>query len=571
MIIDELIVRLGFNLTGQKDLSKFQSSLQKAENSAKSFAATIGGALATLGLVQGLRMLSSSFIDINAQMQALESRFQVTFGSDSAGAKAALNWAIEFGNRTALTTQQAADSFLKLKQVGIDPTAGSLQALTDIWVATGGGAERFDRVMLAMTQALSAGALHAQDANQLAQAGIPIWNLLAETLGKTVGEVRAMSAAGDITNDVMLKVFDTIERKYSGAATNYIRTWAGATDLARGNWERFLRRVGQGGKSFQDLTDQINKVNDWIDKNRASVDALAESIGRGLTSAITLGAGALEGLAIGIRAVYNGFSSLSTTLKVVLGGLAGIAAAAAIFAVPFLGPLLAVGAAFAALGLAIQDVYTYINGGDSVLGRFVAYFTDSFPHATAMAQELWKTIQGIGEALGLLDIANFGKAGTTAVNNLDMAFTGVLATVNAIAQVVQGIIQGLQTAGYAINSVQGAVSDAANWIGEKTGLSQIGALTGLDKVGQFFGMRSAPTSTPSAGPSIPAGISVPLAGAVAPAAGGASVVAPTYNNNVTINAPSSDPSAIATAVGGALQDNSLRQMQQLNRGAFGPR
>jgi tape measure domain-containing protein len=98
-------------------------------------------------------------------------------------------------------------------------------------MAVGGGDVEIRRVNLALTQMIAAGKVNAQDMNQLAQAGVPAWKMLADSMGKSIGEVRQMSKEGQISAAQMIKALDDAAHKGNLAdiLAKSSETWQAAT------------------------------------------------------------------------------------------------------------------------------------------------------------------------------------------------------------------------------------------------------------------------------------------------------------------------------------------------------
>lgn len=554
--VAELIARLGFTLTGQQNLDRFQSGLDRATATARGFSMAIAGIAAATGLVAGLTAVSRSFIDINSSLQSLSMRFNAVFGQgNEAAAQQALEWARQFGAQTALSTEQAASAFLGFKQVGIDPTNGALQGLTNAWVAAGGGAERFGRIQLALTQAMAAGRLQAQDANQLAQAGIPIWSDLGQVLGKTVGEVRSMSEAGQINNDVLNQLFGYWNSKYAGAATAYTRTWTGAVDKLYGSWERFILKIGDSNKSFQRLTDIINNINDWIEQNQALMDSWATSISNAIVRVIDAVAGAARGWISFGRDVIDVLSRVNDALNGVLGYLGIAAAALAAFAIPYIGPLLAIGAAIAAIGLVLEDVYVWLNGGQSAIGSFIAAFQANFPQATAAAQAVLVTLQQLWATIQNIAGFTYGDAAAQQSLNWDAGLKAALDTINNILQAVNQLLgmmgqlgnwlnvinEGVANAGQATNAFLNRISFGLVPLSER---NQRPYQPGYDPVAATMPqVRTIMAQNPASATPVPASVQPPSTSSTSQTI--SNNIGPT---NITINAGNANAQEVATIV-----------------------
>ena len=180
--------------------------LQKGLKSASSMisnAVTGFGAigLAATGLRVATDILNKPFSLVNDLEQA-SAAFEVLTGSAAGAEKmiAAINvMAAKTSVGGAANIQKAAKTMLGF---GV-ATEQVLPIMDNLSKFAAGSAERFDSLSLVMAQVSAATKLNAQDANQFISAGVPIWKLLSESIGKSVAEIRKMSEAGEISFDMV--------------------------------------------------------------------------------------------------------------------------------------------------------------------------------------------------------------------------------------------------------------------------------------------------------------------------------------------------------------------------------
>ncbi len=98
-------------------------------------------------------------------------------------------------------------------------------------MAVGGGDVAIKRVNLALTQMMAAGKVNAQDMNQLAQAGIPAWKMLADSMGMSIGQVRELSKQGQISASQLLQAFHNFvaNNNLGTMLDNANKTWQAAS------------------------------------------------------------------------------------------------------------------------------------------------------------------------------------------------------------------------------------------------------------------------------------------------------------------------------------------------------
>ena len=59
--------------------------------------------------------------------------------------------------------------------------------------------------------------LVGEEALQLIERGVPVWDLLAKATGRNVQELQKMSEAGQLGRDVILQLIDAMGRQNAGA------------------------------------------------------------------------------------------------------------------------------------------------------------------------------------------------------------------------------------------------------------------------------------------------------------------------------------------------------------------
>jgi tape measure domain-containing protein len=132
----------------------------------------------------GMTALAASFVKPAAQFEQFTVQLTTREGS-AAGAEKAMTWIETFATKTPLSVEETVEAYARLRAFGLDPTTGSLQAMVDTMAATGGGAERLDGLTLALGQAWTKGKLQGEEAMQMLERGVPVWDLLAEAMGKS--------------------------------------------------------------------------------------------------------------------------------------------------------------------------------------------------------------------------------------------------------------------------------------------------------------------------------------------------------------------------------------------------
>jgi tape measure domain-containing protein len=171
------------------------------------------------------------------------------------------------------------------------------ETLNKAFVVSGATASERAGTMIQLSQAFSMGHLRGQEFNSVAEQGSRILQMLADYLGVTRGELRAMAEEGQLTADVLTKAI-----------------LAGAEDVNQ-EFEKMPTTVGEAGTMLKNvLADLVN------DANRAT----------GATDDI---ASAIKGIAVAIQENKDGifafFRGLMTSAAAASEGAAMMAEAGA--------------------------------------------------------------------------------------------------------------------------------------------------------------------------------------------------------------------------------------------------
>lgn len=168
------------------------------------------------------------------------------------------------------------------------------------------------------------------------------------------------------------------------------------------------------------LTALLDKWNAWLVANKELVSLRIEQ-------AIAIGTRAIDRMASIVDKVgsaftwvtdkLGGFENAVRTLSAFMtGALAAAGAAFLVWIAPSLPGLAAAAFLLAALGYAIQDVYTWINGGESVIGAWLGSWEDFSARIVAEWNAAWSNIKA--------GFANIGQAWTDLTTTLSNAWSG---------------------------------------------------------------------------------------------------------------------------------------------------
>lgn len=257
--------------------------LERTRESAGRLREVLGG-LAAFFSLDALAQGVKSILSTGNEFTIFEKQLESVFGTAEKG-QAAFDWVKTFTKQTPLQLQDVMKSFIMLKNFGVDPTNGSLQAIVDQNAKLGGETERLERITLALGQAFAKTKLQGEEMRQLVEAGVPVYKILGEVTGKSATELQNLGAAGKLGTDILRKFVAQMGKDSIGAAAAQVETLGGQFTVLKDNIQQAEDTVAKSG--FADyLRDQLKSLNDLFSQASAdgSLKAYAQRVSDGLVS-----------------------------------------------------------------------------------------------------------------------------------------------------------------------------------------------------------------------------------------------------------------------------------------------
>lgn len=202
--------------------------------------------------------------------------------------------------------QQASSSLLSAG-VNSSKIIPIMKTLGDVTSGMGTGSQGIQRATIALQQMNAAQKISGEDLNQLRDAGIPVYDLLASALNKPKDQIVDMAAKGKLGKDAldaMMKALETGKGLERFTANGGLMV-AQSQSLV-GLWSTFKDTLSQG------LADQIEPL----------VPLLKDGLGGASTF---LGETALPALGVGVKAVVGGIKEFSSGWSAASGSLSSAA------------------------------------------------------------------------------------------------------------------------------------------------------------------------------------------------------------------------------------------------------
>jgi hypothetical protein len=415
-IADELIALLGYELTGEDAAKRYEGTLKRLEKTATRVGAAIGTAIkvGTAVAAAGFSFLGKSVIETSAAFEGYEAALTTIEGS-AEKARQSLDWISEFGKTTPYDVAGVTDAFIKLKSYGIDPIAD--EALRTLGDAASAMNKPLNQAVEAFADASTFQFERLREFGiTTAQKGQEVtfsWTKNGEQLSRVVKK------NGE---DIRRFLLENLGERFSGAMLRQSKTWNGMLSNLGDSWTDFLSRIGEGG-FFDTVKSYLGDLLDLL--ARLDADGTLEQWSKNLSDAFTFVAETVKAVATRIAENIKFLSDNFDTLKPILIAV-GIALGA-LFVMAF--PVVS---AFAAIGLAVDDLIAYLQGGESVIGDFIEW-------CKKLPDALMEAAGAFGTWLSNIDWGQLGRdAGRLLVDALVLAISTQLEMAGAISDAVMG-------------------------------------------------------------------------------------------------------------------------------------
>ncbi len=260
--------------------------------------ATFG--LSQLGVsgAEGVKSLGLSAVQSAADFEVLKLSLDTILGSADKADKL-LTQVQAFAAESPLSFAGAAGQTKQLLAVGVaaGQVVPTLRALTDVsaGLADGDGVEaKLKFVAKAFGDVVSSGRMTGQELRQFTEAGVPIFDALAEAIGKPREAIKHLAEEGEIgpaeVTDALIAM-TTGAGKFAGMSEKYARTTAGAFDRLGDAWQTLKREVGGAIIEGLDLKGGARDLEAFAGRVRGSVGDIkpfVRLVGEGARAALNL-------------------------------------------------------------------------------------------------------------------------------------------------------------------------------------------------------------------------------------------------------------------------------------------
>jgi len=242
----------------------------------------------------------SSLIGANAEIERMNTLLlglqdrSLEFAEKQARTNKELEYLLDLTQSSPVNLNALSDAFVKLKTAGLDPTQGSLQALTDSIARFGGTDEQFKRASIAIQQMSGKGVVSMEELRQQLGEAIPdALKTMSDALGLEIGQLTKEVSMGTVAaSSAIDAMLNQMAIQNEGYAKEMSKTWNGTVQRLQSKWMIFQKEVGDAG-AFDELKSALTEFTDGFLGSEEAFQ-LATKLGGALADIIRVAADVVE-------------------------------------------------------------------------------------------------------------------------------------------------------------------------------------------------------------------------------------------------------------------------------------
>ncbi len=258
-----------------RELDEQYDNTTKLTGSTHSFANAIKAVIAAAAT----KTLTEWLFGSNAEMEQYLTSFTVMLG-DAEKAKKLMEDLTNFAATTPLEMDDVIKASEMLMNYGVSAD-DVIMKMTQLGDLSSGNAAKLDRVTLAYGQMLAKGKVTNEELRQMIEAGVPLLQALADTMGVTTGEVQDLASKSKIGIDQLDAAIASLTSdggKFAGMMDKQSQTFQGMLSNAHDTIERIGRDVGAQAfeelkDTFSDLLEKVQELEEDGSLKRWATDA----------------------------------------------------------------------------------------------------------------------------------------------------------------------------------------------------------------------------------------------------------------------------------------------------------
>lgn len=265
--------------------------LSRASTAATTGILAVGGAAITA---------ATQMVRMAGQLEQAKIAFETMLGS-AERADAFLRDLADFAAATPFEFQGLQDSSRLLLAFGFqaDAVIPIVETLGDATSALGGGTDTLEGVVRALGQIQTKGRVSTEELLQLAERGVPVFDILREKLNLTSDQVANIGTVGISSSEAITAILEGLGERFGGAMQRQSRTILGLWSTVKDTVSLTAMELGTQISESLDVRGRLETLVAWLDQLRERVSTLdLKKVFTDGKDAVAVFAGALAGMAL---------------------------------------------------------------------------------------------------------------------------------------------------------------------------------------------------------------------------------------------------------------------------------
>lgn len=370
------------------------------------------GLLAAAGLGIGV----AEIIETADAFKTLEARIKLATG-EGAAFTSGFDAVKQMANETFSSIESTGELFSRIsaaaETLGLAQTEvlGVTRTINEAIKLSGGSAASADAAITQLIQGLQSGVVRGEEFNSIMEQAPRLAKAMADGLGVTRGELRAMAQDGQLTSEVVIQAVQSQGEAIASEFGTLPTTVGNALQVVKNQLFNFVGEIDGTLNQTSKLAEAISYIGDSLeDLDPSTVSALTAVFQNTVETVVTLGKG--------VKGVYDIFVDLINTIT---GGSADAAEQVGLITAALHGLNIFIGFikdGFSAIGVAAGFVVASLYGAMSDLANIAASITfgdisEGFKQTAdelqAKSKETWDSAEQ--------DVLNWESSGAQAITN----------------------------------------------------------------------------------------------------------------------------------------------------------
>jgi tape measure domain-containing protein len=373
MTLNELVMGIYFNVD--------EASIMRAQARVDAFGQRLTRLGSQLSMFISLPIAAATTYALKAaaNLEMVQTSFDVFIGNTEK-AKQVMSELIDFAVKTPFRFEgltKTANMLLAMGE-GADSLIGTMRILGDV---SRGDQELLNRVALAYGQIMTAGKLRGQELRQLTEAGVGILPELSKLTGYSTQDLVSNVSKKNISAATVRQALVNMTSEgghYFQLLEKQAKTIAGVFSNLQDSIYFFAGSFGKSIVELMNLNSIVTRITESLNKITQMFDKFSDSQKK-LIFGLTFLAAAIGPIMLFVSMLIRSGSFVISTLQMMTMAIGGLNAGMGAFMLRVIAIPALIVAAVAAIVILIDEVQTWMNGGESYLGDLFGPYTNIKP------------------------------------------------------------------------------------------------------------------------------------------------------------------------------------------------